>query len=750
MSGLIMGRPTVRDEEILRIINFEESNPHVILGPHKFRSEGEEVVSVRAYLPRAAKAWVNTGDESTKKRLEMTPIHPSGFYEAQLPANYITENYVIEFIDLSGYIEMREDPYRFEPEITSYDLWLLGEGKHYKSYEKLGAHIVNRGGVEGVRFAVWAPNAQSVSVVGDFNHWAVGVHPMKALGVSGVWELFIPRLREGEPYKYAVKSRFDVRVRLKGDPYAFRAEGRPRTASLVTELEDYRWGDDGWLLSRASKNWLEEPLSIYEVHLGSWRRKSRGEGANFLNYREIADQLVPYVKEMGFTHIELLPVMEHPLDRSWGYQISYYFSPTSRYGSPKDFMYFVDKCHQEGIGVILDWVPAHFPKDDFALAMYDGTHLYEHSDPRRGEHPDWGTLIFNYGRNEVKNFLISSALFWLDKYHVDGLRIDAVASMLYLDYSRRNGEWLPNKYGGRENLEAIEFLKELNEVVHKMHPYALMIAEESTTWLGVTKPTYSSGLGFDFKWNMGWMHDALTYFSKDPIFRSYHHNIITFSLIYAFSENFILVLSHDEVVYGKRALLSKMPGDEWQKFANLRLLLGYMFTHPGKKLLFMGGEFGQWNEWWFERELDWDLLSRPPHAKLRLYVSDLNKIYREEKALHELDHHPSGFEWIDCNDTSQSVISYLRRSKHGDLLAVVCNMTPVPRCNYRIGVPKMGYWAELLNSDAKEYGGSGVGNLGGLHSENIPWHGRPFSLNLTLPPLGILVFKLENRWKSKP
>ncbi|UCG68837.1 MAG: 1,4-alpha-glucan branching protein GlgB [Thermoplasmata archaeon] len=721
-------------DEVARIVSFEESNPHAILGPHEIQLRSGKEISVRAYLPRAVKAWLNVGNS----KLEMKRIHRSGFYEAHLPAGDLCEEYSIEFADSSGFIEVRGDPYRFRSKLTDFDLWLFGEGREYRSYEKLGAHLLKEDDVKGVRFAVWSPNARSVSVVGDFNHWIVGAHPMGVIGRSGIWGLFIPGLKEGENYKYAIKSLRDGQVRLKGDPYSFRAETRPRTASFVTGL-DYRWGDAGWLSDRSSKDWFKEPISIYEVHLGSWRKR---EGSGFLDYRELADLLIPYVKDTGFTHIELLPVMEHPLDDSWGYQTSYYFSPTSRYGTPEEFMYFIDKCHQNRIGAILDWVPAHFPKDDFALAMFDGTHLYNHEDQRLGEHPEWGTYLFNYGRSEVKNFLISNALFWFDKYHIDGLRVDAVASMLYLDYSRKQGEWIPNKYGGRENLEAIDFMRELNEVVHRYHPHALMIAEESTAWPHVTGSTYYGGLGFDLKWDMGWMHDTLEYFSKDPVFRSYHHNSLTFSMLYAFNERFISVLSHDEVVYGKRSLLNKMPGDEWQKFANLRLLLGYMFTHTGKKLLFMGGEFGQWDEWHFKKELDWNLLSNPLHSKLQSYVKDLNRIYSEEKALHELDCDYQGFEWIDCSDTMHSVISYLRKAGQDDFLVIVLSMTPVPRHDYRIGVPKKGFYREILNSDASEYGGSGIGNRGGVDSEEISWHGRPHSLKLTLPPLGMLIFKL--------
>ncbi|MDA4130002.1 MAG: 1,4-alpha-glucan branching protein GlgB, partial [Thaumarchaeota archaeon] len=618
-----------------------------------------------------------------------------------------------------------------------------GEGTHRKIYEKLGSHLITIDGVPGVLFAVWAPNARTVSLVGDFNHWNVGENLMISRGSSGIWEIFIPRTSENEVYKFAIKPNEGGKILLKTDPYAFRTELRPRTAAIVAKL-DYSWKDQEWMSEkRASLNPAESAVSIYEVHLGSWRK--HGDGS-FLNYREIADELVPYVMEMGFTHVELLPVMEHPLDDSWGYQVVNYYAPTSRFGSPEDFMYFVDKCHTSGIGVILDWVPAHFPKDEYGLALFDGTHLYEHEDPRRGVHPDWGTLIFNYSRKEVRTFLISNALFWLDKYHADGLRLDAVASMLYLDYSRKEGEWLPNKYGGRENIEALEFLRETNDLVHSTFANILAIAEESTAWPGVTHPTKKGGLGFDMKWNMGWMHDTLDYFQTDPIFRKHHQRNLTFSLLYAFSENFVLVVSHDEVVYGKRSLLSKMPGDEWRKYANMRLFFGYMFTHPGKKLLFMGSEFGQKNEWNFRTDLDWEEAKHDPNARLSRFVKDLNDLYKSKSEFHEVDFSYEGFEWIDFKDAEQSVISFLRKSKDGSRFSlVICNMTPVPRQNYRIGVPSSGYYKEILNSDAGDYGGSGLGNMGGVSSDNVPWHERPYSINLTLPPLGIVILEYTTR-----
>lgn len=625
--------------------------------------------------------------------------------------------------------------------ITDYDLYLFKEGNNFRSYEKLGAHIIELNGIQGVHFALWAPNAESVSVIGSFNNWDLSAHPMTPIGSSGVWSLFIPDVKEGDLYKYHIRSRINGTIRVKSDPYGFFFELRPKTATIIYNIDRYSWNDYEWMETRRRTDTLTKPVSIYEVHLGSWMRKEDG---SYLSYRELAGRLIPYVQEMGFTHIELLPVTEHPLDESWGYQCTGYFAPTSRYGTPEEFMYFIDQCHQAGIGVILDWVPAHFPKDDFSLRFFDGTCLYEHEDPRKGEHRDWGTLIFNYGRNEVRSFLISSACFWLDKYHLDGLRVDAVASMLYLDYSRQDGEWVPNIYGGRENLEAIDFIKKFNEVVHLYWPGAVTIAEESTAWPGVSKPTYLGGLGFTMKWNMGWMHDILEYFTKDPIFRKYHHSNLTFGLLYAFSENFVLPLSHDEVVHGKKSLLDKMPGDAWQKFANLRALLGFMFGHPGKKLLFMGGEFGQWWEWDCNSSLQWHLLQEEHHKKLQQYVKDLNRIYKTEPALYEVDFNHDGFEWIDFSDAQQSIVAFMRKARVDDnFLIFVCNFTPVPRENYLIGVPEKCFYREVLNSDSSIYGGSNMGNLGGLMAQENPVHGRPYSIEITLPPLGVLIFKPE-------
>ena len=628
--------------------------------------------------------------------------------------------------------------------LTDDDLYLFNEGSHFRLYEKLGAHLMTVDRVEGTHFSVWAPNAEQVFVIGDFNGWDKSSHPLRPRGQSGIWEGFIPGVGQGANYKYHVVSRYKGYRVDKTDPFAFYNEVPPRTGSIVWDPK-YIWGAGEWMAKRGPNNAHDAPIAIYELHLGSWMRMPE-EDARPLTYRELAPKLADYVKRMGFTHVEFLPVMEHPFYGSWGYQTVGYFAPTSRYGEPRDFMYLIDCLHQHDIGVILDWVPSHFPNDEHGLAFFDGTHLIEHADPRKGVHPDWNSFIFNYGRDEVRSFIISSAFFWLDKYHIDGLRLDAVASMLYLDYSRKEGEWIPNKYGGRENLEAIAFLRRFNEEVYKAYPQVQTVAEESTAWPMVSRPTYVGGLGFGIKWDMGWMHDTLEYMAKDPIHRKYHHNQLTFRMIYAFHENFVLPLSHDEVVHGKGSLLGKMPGDDWQKFANLRLLFSYMYAQPGKKLIFMGGEIGQWNEWYHEASLDWHLLDYPLHAGLQHCVEDLNRLYKDEAALHELDFDPKGFEWIDCSDSQGNVLSFIRKgSSVKDILLVVCNFTPVPRFNYRVGVPRGGYWREILNSDSKEYGGSGHGNLGGIEASPISFHGRPYSLNLTLPPLGAVFFKGEGK-----
>jgi len=626
--------------------------------------------------------------------------------------------------------------------LTEDDVYLFNEGSHLHLYRRLGAHQITVDGVAGTYFAVWAPNAEEVAVMGEFNRWDRSSHKLRPRGSSGIWEGFIPGVGQGDLYKYHIKSWYYGYRAEKADPVGFRHEEPPRTASIVWDLS-YTWGDDEWMRTRERRNAADAPISIYEVHLGSWMRVPE-DGNRPLTYRELAPRLAEYVLEMGFSHVELLPVMEHPFYGSWGYQVTGYFAPTGRYGSPQDFMYFIDYLHQHGIGVILDWVPSHFPTDAHGLAFFDGTHLYEHADPRKGFHPDWNSLIFNYGRNEVRSFLLSSAMFWLDVYHADGLRVDAVASMLYLDYSREPGEWIPNVYGGRENLEAIAFLRRMNEEVYRAFPDTQTIAEESTAWPMVSRPTYVGGLGFGMKWDMGWMHDTLRYMSRDPIYRKYHHNDLTFRLLYAFHENFVLPLSHDEVVHGKGSLLGSMPGDLWQKFANLRALFGYMWAQAGKKLLFMGGEFGQWNEWNHETSLDWHLLQYDTHRGVQRWVADLNRLYRAETALHELDFQAAGFEWVDANDADSSVISFLRRGRSpNDVILVVANFTPVVRHGYRVGVPQGGFWKELLNSDAKEYGGSGVGNLGGKEADPVPCHGRPFSLELVLPPLAVIFLKPE-------
>ena len=627
--------------------------------------------------------------------------------------------------------------------ISEFDLYLLAEGTHYRAYEKLGAHLTGKDGKRGVQFAVWAPNAKRVSIIGDFNNWNPNAAIMRS-STAGIWEGFVPDIGQGASYKYHIESRYrDYKVD-KADPYGFASEIRPETASRVWNLDNYSWHDESWMKNRTKTNSLGSPLSFYEVHLGSWKR-ALDENNRWLTYRELAPLLADYVYDAGFTHIELLPVMEHPFDGSWGYETLGYFAPTSRFGTPDDFMYLVDYLHQRGIGVVLDWVPAHFPKDEAGLGYFDGSHLYEHEDPRQGEHPDWNTFVFNYGRNEVQNFLISNALFWMDKYHVDGLRVDAVASMLYLDYGRREGQWIPNRFGGKENLDAVHFLRTLNEHVYGAYPDTMMIAEESTSWPQVSRPIYLGGLGFGLKWNMGWMHDVLNYTSQDPVFRTYHQNEITFSLVYAFAENFVLPFSHDEVVYGKGSMIRKMPGDDWQKFANLRLLYGFMFGHPGKKLLFMGDEFGQWSEWNHDASLEWNLLEHPSHAGLKRWVRDLNTLYRGEPLLHTMDFNSAGFEWVDCKDFQRSIISFLRRGQNpSDQILFVCNFTPVVRQNYRVGVPLEGHWKEILNSDAPLYGGSGQGNFGGLSTVPLPIHGRPFSLNMTLPPLGIVIFRPES------
>ena len=721
-------------DEIYRFVRGLHSDPFSVLGPHKVGDD----VEIRVFRPDARAVEVVL-DREPDKPIAAERSDEEGFFCASVPGAERDVPYHLRIVKLDGSEELMRDAYQYGPIMGDVDRHLFSEGQHWKIYEKFGAHLRTIGDATGVYFAVWAPNAERVSVVGDSNDWDGRVNPMRRLLSAGVWELFLPGIKEGAHYKFEIRTQTGA-VLLKSDPFAFFNQHGKSTASLVYDLERYAWSDAEWMEARQKKNWPQSPISIYEVHLGSWRRK---EGNRQLTYLELADTLLPYVLDLGYTHIELLPVAEHPFEGSWGYQVTNYFAPTSRFGPPDDFRHFIDKCHQAGIGVIMDWVPAHFPKDAHALAEFDGTHLFEHMDPRQGEQQDWGTLIFNYGRNEVRNFLIGNALFWLDKYHIDGLRVDAVASMLYLDYSRKPGQWIPNVYGGRENLDAIYFLKRFNEVCYEHFPGIITIAEESTAWPGVTRPTYLGGLGFGFKWNMGWMHDFLHYMSIDPIYRRFHHGNITFSLLYAFQENFILVLSHDEIVYGKRSLLSKMPGDEWQKFANLRMFLAWMYGHPGKKLVFMGGEFGQSNEWNHDTQLDWKLLELPRHDGLRRLVQHLNYTYKNESALWQLDDTYDGFDWIDFHDADNSVVSFLRKSRDGDVVVFVVNATPMVRYNYQLGVPEAGFYREIINTDGETYGGSNVGNLGGVQSESREWMGREHSILIHLPPLATVALKLE-------
>ena len=742
-------------QNLTDVIEGTTHNPAGFLGPHEVELDGRKAISVRAFLPRSQQVWLL--DEAAGVQRPMRRIHPAGVFEGLLPVqsdsyklsdnlnesnqrSSATPAYRLRVANHNGNISDMHDPYAVPSYLSDFDRYLFGAGRHWKIYEKLGAHIRDVDGQSGVNFAVWAPNAQSVQVISDFNHWDGRGHTMQKHIPAGIWELFVPNAEAGCKYKFRIRT-FDGQSIDKTDPYGFFAELPPRTASIVQPLDRYTWNDQGWMTRRAEQDQLGKPISVYEVHLASWR-KSAGGVHGWMNYRELAHQLVTYCKEMGFTHVELLPVSEHPFTGSWGYQTVGYFSCTSRYGTPEDFMYFVDHCHQNDIGVLIDWVPAHFPKDNHGLRLFDGTSLYEHEDPRQGEHPDWGTMIFNFGRDEIRNFLIANALFWLDKYHIDGLRVDAVASMLYLDYSRKEGEWVPNAYGGRENLEAIHLLREFNEQAHAHFPGVLTIAEESTAWPGVSKPTSYGGLGFSIKWNMGWMNDTLRYMRHEPIHRNFHHGELTFSLIYAFTENFALPLSHDEVVHGKGSLIAQMPGDLWQKFANLRLLYSYMWTHPGKKLLFMGSELAQWHEWNYDSELQWDLLQWDTHRGIQKLLADLNHLVQREPALHQLDFDGHGFEWIDCMNGEDSVISYIRKAKDpDDYLVVAANFTPVVR-RYRMGLPKGGYYREIFNSDSSFYAGSNVGNYPGLQSDaSLSHHGRPSSMEVNLPPLGIAIFK---------
>ena len=755
-----MSMTTIAPEQVNSIIRNQHQDPFEILGSHQIEKDGKHVWVVRAYLPNASAAWVVLPEE--RKEQEMHSVHDPHFFECIIDTEELA-NYQLK-VKEQDQERVFYDAYAFRsPKLTDFDLHLFNEGNHHRIYEKLGAHLAEVKGVKGVYFAVWAPNARNVSVLGDFNSWDGRKHQMRKSSDVGVWELFIPGLKVGEHYKYEIKNAAG-HIYEKSDPYGFAQEVRPKTASIVTDLDTYEWNDSEWLEKRRHTDQLSTPISVYEVHLGSWLHAGIDEphklpdgksepvvpvsdlkgGSRFLTYRELAEKLIPYVKELGYTHIEILPIAEHPFDGSWGYQVTGYYAPTSRFGSPEDFMYFVDECHKNDIGILVDWVPGHFPKDGHGLAFFDGTHLYEHANPRIGEHKGWGTLVFNYARHEVRNFLTSNALFWFDKYHIDGIRVDAVASMLYLDYCREPGEWDTNKYGGRENLEAVEFIRSVNHLIFSYFPGSLSIAEESTSWPMVSWPTYTGGLGFNLKWNMGWMHDMLDYFSMDPWFRQFHQNNLTFSMWYHHSENFMLALSHDEVVHGKKNIIGKMPGDNWQKLANVRCLFAFMFAHPGKKTMFMSMEFGQWTEWNDWADLDWSLLQFEPHQQLKTFFRNLNQLYRSEPSLYTQDFEEPGFEWIDCSDNRHSVVSFIRRDKDSeDFVVAICNFTPQPHSHYRIGVPEPGFYTELFNSDAREYGGSNMGNLGGKWTESWSMHNQEDSLDLCLPPLGVLVLKLD-------
>ncbi|HEX2902799.1 MAG TPA: 1,4-alpha-glucan branching protein GlgB [Jatrophihabitans sp.] len=719
--------PQPSQSELDHLVGGDHSNPHSVLGAHPV---GDGRTVIRALRPEADSVTVLVGG----RRVELDRLHPNGVFAGVLdtePADYRLE------VSYGDHTIVSDDPYRWLPTLGELDLHLIGEGRHEQLWDVLGAHVRSydtpNGQVTGTSFAVWAPNARGVRVIGDFDFWVGTAYPMRSMGSSGVWELFVPGVGDGTKYKFQILGA-DSQWREKADPLAFWAEVPPATASVVF-TSDHEWQDSDWLARRAETAWHASPMSIYEVHLGSWR--------SGLSYRELARELVDYVRQTGFTHVEFLPVSEHPFGGSWGYQVSSYFAPTSRFGSPDDFRHLVDELHQAGIGVIVDWVPAHFPKDSFALARFDGTALYEHADPRRGEQPDWGTYVFDFGRTEVRNFLVANALYWFEEFHIDGLRVDAVASMLYLDYSRKAGEWLPNEHGGRENLEAVAFLQEMNATVYKRVPGAITIAEESTSWPGVTRPTHLGGLGFGFKWNMGWMHDTLSYVQHDPVHRQFHHHEMTFSMVYAYSENFVLPFSHDEVVHGKGSLLQKIPGDRWQQMATLRALYAYMWAHPGKQLLFQGSEFAQGGEWSESRSLDWWLLDAPDHAGVQRVITDLNQAYRDSPALWSQDTDPAGFGWIDANDAAGNVFSFLRWGRDGSVLACIANFSPVPHENYRLGLPKQGRWRELINTDAQGYGGSGVGNLGAVTADGPSWHGQPTSALVRVPPLGALWLVFE-------
>ena len=733
---------TTKLYDIFHIVNGEHSDPHTVLGMHEMEEDGRKAVVVRAFLPDAA--GITVIDYANKrKKYPMERLHADGFFEVTIADREEWFRYQLEYTDADGNTWRSYDPYSFSPTLSEFDRHLFGAGTHYEIYEKMGGRLMTHEGARGAAFSVWAPNAKAVSVIGDFNNWDARRSPMRRLGESGIWELFLPAAAEGDKYKFHV-TQCDGRVVDKTDPYGVYAEVRPNNASVLYPLKRYKWKDRRWMTARRKYDFRTAPMNIYEVHLGSWKR---AEGDRFLTYTELAEQLIPYVKEMGYTHIEMLPVEEHPFDGSWGYQVTGYYAPTSRYGSPDEFKQFVDACHQNGISVILDWVPAHFPKDDFALARFDGTALYEHQDPRLGEHIQWGTYIFNYGRKEVANFLLANALYWMDIFHIDGLRVDAVASLLRLDFCKEEGQWLPNVYGGSENLEAIEFLKHMNSVIAEREPGALMIAEDSTAWPGVTKKVDEGGLGFSLKWNMGWMNDFLSYIKLDPIYRKYHQNKLTFGMAYHYAENFVLVLSHDEVVHTKSSMIGKMPGDVWQSFANLRLSYGFMMGHPGKKLLFMGGEFAQYSEWSEARSLDWHLLQYADHQEMQAYVKELNHLYTEEPAFWAEDFDPNGFQWIECDDAESSIVSFVRRSKEKELV-FLCNFTPVVHRGFSLGVPQEGVYHERLNSDAARFGGSDVINAVPLQSKAEPAGRCPFRVELDVPPLGMVILEREQPKKQ--
>ena len=733
---------TTKLYDIFHIVNGEHSDPHTVLGMHEMEEDGRKAVVVRAFLPNAA--GITVIDYANKrKKYPMERLHADGFFEVTIADREEWFRYQLEYTDADGNTWRSYDPYSFSPTLSEFDRHLFGAGTHYEIYEKMGGRLMTHEGARGAAFSVWAPNAKAVSVIGDFNNWDARRSPMRRLGESGIWELFLPAAAEGDKYKFHV-TQCDGRVVDKTDPYGVYAEVRPNNASVLYPLKRYKWKDRRWMTARRKYDFRTTPMNIYEVHLGSWKR---AEGDRFLTYTELAEQLIPYVKEMGYTHIEMLPVEEHPFDGSWGYQVTGYYAPTSRYGSPDEFKQFVDACHQNGISVILDWVPAHFPKDDFALARFDGTALYEHQDPRLGEHIQWGTYIFNYGRKEVANFLLANALYWMDIFHIDGLRVDAVASLLRLDFCKEEGQWLPNVYGGSENLEAIEFLKHMNSVIAEREPGALMIAEDSTAWPGVTKKVDEGGLGFSLKWNMGWMNDFLSYIKLDPIYRKYHQNKLTFGMAYHYAENFVLVLSHDEVVHTKSSMIGKMPGDVWQSFANLRLSYGFMMGHPGKKLLFMGGEFAQYSEWSEARSLDWHLLQYADHQEMQAYVKELNHLYAEEPAFWAEDFDPNGFQWIECDDAESSIVSFVRRSEEKELV-FLCNFTPVVHRGFSLGVPQEGVYHERLNSDAARFGGSDVINAVPLQSKAEPAGRCPFRVELDVPPLGMVILEREQPKKQ--